>query len=86
MSRPQPTTSMRPSANRRETVWALHWDQRSSRSQAARRATHSLARGTEAAQGLSGEVQKGSQWPNGQAAGGQQAPGMSGLLPAGSSR
>ena len=33
-------TSMRDSANRRETVEALHWDQGSSRSQAAKRGTH----------------------------------------------
>ena len=33
-------TSMRHSANRHETVEALHWDQGSLRSQAAKRATH----------------------------------------------
>ena len=58
-------TSMRYSANRRETVEALHWDQASSRSQAAKRATHSLARSTEAAQGLSGEVEKAANGPKG---------------------
>ena len=48
-------TSVRHSANRRETVEALHWDLASSPSQAAKRATHSLAQSTQAVQGLTGE-------------------------------
>ena len=48
-------TSVRQQANRRETVEALHWDQGSSRSQAAKRASQSLARSTEAVPGCASE-------------------------------
>ena len=39
-------TGVRHPANRRETIVALHWDQGSSLSHAAKRATHSLTRST----------------------------------------
>ena len=70
-------TSVRHSANRRETVEALHWDLASSRSQAAKRVTYLLAQSTQAVQGLTGE-RKRQQMAQGQSAGGR----ISGLLPA----
>ena len=42
-------------ANRRETVEALHWDQGSSLAHAAKRASQSLARSTEAVPGCASE-------------------------------
>ena len=76
-------TSMRHSANRRETVWAMDWRQIPARARAARRATHSLAKGTEAARPLRW-VAMDIQWPGRTIHWGPVGP-RCGLLPAGSS-
>ena len=48
----------------------------SSRSHAAKRATHALTQSTEAVQGLTGEVQKAADGPQGHLAGDLQAAGI----------
>ena len=82
-------TSVRQPANRCETVEALHWDQGSSRSHAAKRATPSLTRRTETVPGRASEqvrckrqqVAHRGKWPAA-----CRPPAFGGLLPAGSSR
>ena len=78
-------TSVRHQVNQGETVETLHWDQGSSLAHAAKRASQSLARSTEAVPGRASE-QKAASGPQGQAAGGLQAPGIRGLLPGGRSQ
>ena len=65
-------SSVTPSANRRETVEALHWDQEPPRSQAAKRATHSRARS---------EVQKAADGPKGNQPGACGPPASVGCCP-----
>ena len=83
-------TSIRQSAKRRETVVelpcdALEPDRGSTLSKAAWRQTHSLARSTDPAQGLAGEVQRTAMGHRARGRG-PQAPSPGGLLPVGSSQ
>ena len=78
-------TSARHQANRRETDVALRGDQGSTRSHAARRATHSLAQSTEAAPGLWSEVQQAANGPEDKQPGAGRPP-TKWMLPAGSSQ